>query len=121
MDNLSNSYKLWTFEEDKELMKRASKNEKYNTLANYFKRTIGAISSRIKHNILNMIDDDNDLESLCKKYYVDIDEILEFKKRKELEKKEKSEKNIKEKDILIEIRDLLKEINTKLDKAITLK
>ena len=90
-----NAGQRWTDEEDKKLMELINDNiitakvVDYHKISTEFKRTIGSIKARIKLNIYNMIDDDNNIEDLCNKYLVDINEMTSFveNKNKAVEKK----------------------------------
>ena len=115
----------WSVEEHNQLINMAE-NTPLEELAKHFKRTVSAISIRIKHHIVSVVNDDNSLEELCKKYHVNVDDMLLFierEKQKELTRTEPIKKQvIKTVDtcqlntqLLTEIRDLLNVIVTKLN------
>ena len=129
-----NAGQRWTDEEDKKLMELINDNiitvkvVDYHKIATEFKRTIGSIKARIKLNIYNMIDDDNNIVDLCNKYLVDINEMTSFveNKNKAVEKNlEKTKKVsiddvynllVSYKDDIYEIKTSIKSINKKLKK-----
>lgn len=90
--------KRWSPEDDINLMLSLETNIitkteiDYNKLALEFKRTVGSVQERVKLNIYKkaelqlLIDDENTIDILCKKYYIDIDEMNLFIKRKEYAK-----------------------------------
>lgn len=107
----------------------------YNKLALKFKRTVGSVQERVKLNIYKkaelqlLIDEENTIDILCKKYYIDIGEMNLFIKRKEASKTVKTVKTVKKetitneqlhslilsyKDDLNDIKNVLKKINKKL-------
>lgn len=104
----------------------------YNKLALKFKRTVGSVQERVKLNIYKkaelqlLIDEENTIDILCKKYYIDIGEMNLFIKRKEASKTVKTVKKetitneqlhsliLSYKEDLNDIKNVLKKINKKL-------
>jgi hypothetical protein len=120
-----NAGQRWTDEEDKKLMELINDNiitakvVDYHKIATEFKRTIGSIKARIKLNIYNMIDDDNNIEDLCNKYLVDINEMTSFveNKNKAVEKKLEKTKKVSIDDVynlLVSYKDDIDEIKTSI-------
>ena len=114
-----------TDEEDKKLMELINDNiitakvVDYHKISTEFKRTIGYIKARIKLNIYNMIDDDNNIEDLCNKYLVDINEMTSFveNKNKAVEKKLEKTKKVSIDDVynlLVSYKDDIDEIKTSI-------
>ena len=120
-----NAGQRWTDEEDKKLMELINDNiitakvVDYHKIATEFKRTIGSIKARIKLNIYNMIDDYNNIEDLCNKYLVDINEMTSFveNKNKAVEKKLEKTKKVSIDDVynlLVSYKDDIDEIKTSI-------
>ena len=120
-----NAGQRWTDEEDKKLIELINDNiitakvVDYHKIATEFKRTIGSIKARIKLNIYNMIDDDNNIEDLCNKYLVDINEMTSFveNKNKAVEKKLEKTKKVSIDDVynlLVSYKDDIDEIKTSI-------
>jgi hypothetical protein len=120
-----NAGQRWTDEEDKKLMELINDNiitakvVDYHKISTEFKRTIGSIKARIKLNIYNMIDDDNNIEDLCNKYLVDINEMTSFveNKNKAVEKKLEKTKKVSIDDVynlLVSYKDDIDEIKTSI-------
>lgn len=115
----------WSTEEHDELIHMAQ-NTPLEELAKHFKRTVSALSIRIKQHIASAVDDENSLEALCRKYHVAVDDMLYFierEKQKELTRTEPIKKQVmktvdtcqQNTQLLTEIRDLLNVIVTKLN------
>ncbi len=121
----------WSTEEHDELIHMAQ-NLPLEELAKHFKRTVSALSTRIKQHIASAVDDENSLEELCKKYHIAVDDMLFFVER-EKQKKQTRKEPIKKQvtktvdtcqhitnnnlntQLLTEIRDLLIVIVAKLN------
>ena len=140
MSETTNAGQKWSVIDDKQLITIINDNIvtktgiDYDNIAKIFKRTPGAIKARIQLNVYNMIDDENTIETLCKKYYLNLAEMNLFiqrmyNKSKKSDKYDKSDKSDKSdkisiedvynllkfyKDDINEIKSSIKKINKKL-------
>lgn len=118
----SNAGLRWTEKDNNNLMEMAMNNVSCEDIANHFHRTEGAIRARINHNILGMEDEEqNSLESLAEKYNVVLEDLLMYKKKQEAKTKHRGNKQLSpikedDKELLVEIRDLMRELVTALKK-----
>jgi hypothetical protein len=79
-----NKGKKWSSTDDDELMRRALSKDSYSDMAAFFDRTESAVKYRIMLNAYKMINPDNSMEYLCNKYGINVNEMIKFKKRKEI-------------------------------------
>ena len=126
-----NAGQRWSNEDDKRLIMLINDNIvtktviDYDKIAKEFKRTVGSIKARIQLNVYNMIDDEHTIESLCKTYYLDLEDMKLFTQR--MSKKTENSQNTKKitiedvyillksyKDDISEIKSSIKKINKKL-------
>lgn len=125
----------WTPAEDEELAKQATSHMDFVEIAKQHQRTLGSIKSRIMSYAVGYITQQNvSIEDAAAHFNLDVDELIEHKKRTELKQEEKqddtplkkkekeaatttttskSKKKDRYMDILVEIRDLLKVIAAK--------
>lgn len=123
----------WTPEEDEQLVNRATSKMDLEDIATHHKRTVGAVKSRIMSHALGYVTHQNmSTEDAADHFNINVDELVEHKKRVELkqDKKEQKEREREQEspkeaskseqkkdpymDILTDIRDLLKVIATEL-------
>lgn len=120
----------WTAEEDEDLMKSCVNQIDIEDISKQHQRTVGAVKMRIMRNVVNKIKTGESMESVAELYHVSQQEIETYiqeqeeyeqkraeKKKQKQTKKEpgpclelKLEPNSREVELLIEIRDLLRDI-----------
>lgn len=100
----------WTSEDDNMLMEMARADIANEEIAKYFKRTRRSIRTRIKRNILSMVDEHNSLEDLSKLYGIALEELNKERVKQDASKTRTAREEERPIDVLIEIRDLLRDL-----------
>jgi hypothetical protein len=114
---MENSGKYWSYVEDKQLVLEVRNNKSLEEISSIHKRTVGAITSRINHIARNLFQDGKTKEEIATMLNLTpecINNLQTIEKKTIINRNKVSKDNLILKE-LVEIKNLLKSIDDKLN------